>query len=592
MSSEPNFSRAESMEVDEGIQFFLDDDLLSATVNSSFAFEIDRRTSSNGSYLDFADSSSHEHAGAQVNGAEDVPSASRRNEEGDDGREQLLGGIQPEDRQTVIPTEEGGGGGGGGGGMQTQWRSRMLMVGLELVAFMTSVLLISLLFLLHNKFNATVHCFPADQIRRVRPDILQVRLAIKNVDYVDDVSRLLSQTSIARALGHQPRALDPSEAAQALTCDKKESRTRWKPFFSMLSRKQQSAQGRTNSSHVQGSAIKGRQETWGSAMWRRILGSGKRLEGLEEQAPSAASSGRAASPRTTYAYIFSKEKGFLMLSHRAMIDLNVSILNITIFEDDRCLGGGDLLSTWLISFVGLDSIVLNQFHTFFGGGYVHNVQTADLYNLNFARRSKKVEDVVYHKLGILCTSLVLAITTSTLVSFTLIETHARVLRFIVQLRHHNRHGASYLQLLLPHSLDSLAFLPIMIGVLMFLFEFFEDQVLAFLVFSLVWGNEIFRMVSPVVIEMMTMMVKVVVVVTMMSMIMIVKMMIIVVVMDLIMTTIVADQRFSYIAFACWASSFLTIILLFSNHVAPRSRYRRTSMHVTTTLYWSEQPQML
>ena len=67
------------------------------------------------------------------------------------------------------------------------------------------------------------------------------------------------------------------------------------------------------------------------------------------------------------------------------------------------------------------------------------------------------------------------------------------------------------------------------------------QVLAFLVFSLVWGNEIFRMVSPVAIENMTMMGKVVVVVTMMSMIMIVKMMTIMTMIVLIVTNIAADQ---------------------------------------------------
>ena len=42
--------------------------------------------------------------------------------------------------------------------------------------------------------------------------------------------------------------------------------------------------------------------------------------------------------------------------------------------------------------------------------------------------------------------------------------------------------------------QSLAFLPIMMGVLMFLFEFFEDQALAFMVFSVVWMSEVFSLV--------------------------------------------------------------------------------------------------
>ncbi len=45
-----------------------------------------------------------------------------------------------------------------------------------------------------------------------------------------------------------------------------------------------------------------------------------------------------------------------------------------------------------------------------------------------------------------------------------------------------------------HLLDSLVFVPIMLGVLFFLFEFFGDQVLAFLVLLSVWGCEIFSAV--------------------------------------------------------------------------------------------------
>ena len=43
-------------------------------------------------------------------------------------------------------------------------------------------------------------------------------------------------------------------------------------------------------------------------------------------------------------------------------------------------------------------------------------------------------------------------------------------------------------------LQVLAFLPIVMGVLMFLFEFFEDQALAFMVFFVVWLSQVFGMV--------------------------------------------------------------------------------------------------
>ena len=60
---------------------------------------------------------------------------------------------------------------------------------------------------------------------------------------------------------------------------------------------------------------------------------------------------------------------------------------------------------------------------------------------------------------------------------------------------HVRARLPLLPLVTYHLLDSLVFVPIMLGVLFFLFEFFGDQVLAFLVLLSVWGCEIFSAVA-------------------------------------------------------------------------------------------------
>jgi len=59
---------------------------------------------------------------------------------------------------------------------------------------------------------------------------------------------------------------------------------------------------------------------------------------------------------------------------------------------------------------------------------------------------------------------------------------------------HVRSRLSLLPLISYHLLDSLVFVPIMLGVLFFLFEFFGDHVLAFLVLIIVWGCEVFSAV--------------------------------------------------------------------------------------------------
>lgn len=281
--------------------------------------------------------------------------------------------------------------------------------------------------------------------------------------------------------------------------------------------------------------------------------------------PSYASS-RPRSPT----YLHSREKGYLLLSDEALASLNVTIHTVSLFPADACLGGGSSASWLLQYFVGYDTVILNQLHTLFQGGYVHNVHSYDLYNLNFPRVTESWEELLYHKIRVFVTSVLLVFTTTTLVAFTLRETHTRVLRFTVHLRYRHRHRAQYLPILLTHCLESLAFVPIMIGVLMFLFEFFEDQVLAFLVFSLVWSCEIFSMLRVRANRSMRMFPCFFFSLFLLFMVYLYSF----------------PLGFSYVAFACWSSSVLTVMLHFANRFPGQATYRAASMHVITTLLWA------
>lgn len=80
-------------------------------------------------------------------------------------------------------------------------------------------------------------------------------------------------------------------------------------------------------------------------------------------------------------------------------------------------------------------------------------------------------------------------------SFTLRETQERMLKFTYLLQHHVRNRMPYAPLVLTHVVESLVFVPIMVGVLFFLFEFFSDQLLAFMVLSVVWLCEVYSVIS-------------------------------------------------------------------------------------------------
>lgn len=70
---------------------------------------------------------------------------------------------------------------------------------------------------------------------------------------------------------------------------------------------------------------------------------------------------------------------------------------------------------------------------------------------------------------------------SALVSFTLRQTQIRMLEFTGQLRSYIRAGRPCARLVVRHVIASVAFVPGVVGILFFLFEFFNDQLLGFTV---------------------------------------------------------------------------------------------------------------
>ncbi|KAI7743551.1 hypothetical protein M8C21_000750 [Ambrosia artemisiifolia] len=149
--------------------------------------------------------------------------------------------------------------------------------------------------------------------------------------------------------------------------------------------------------------------------------------------------------------------------------------------------------------VGYDTILMNSLLNSPGQGYLFNYQTSEFYNLTYAHekpeRSANFGDYFATKCGVLMMSLFVFFTTTMSVSFTLRETQTRMLKFTVQLQHHARHRLPTFQLIFVHVIESLVFVPIMIGILFFLFEFYDDQLLAFMVLILVWLCELFTLIS-------------------------------------------------------------------------------------------------
>ena len=100
------------------------------------------------------------------------------------------------------------------------------------------------------------------------------------------------------------------------------------------------------------------------------------------------------------------------------------------------------------------------------------------------------------KLSVVLKTCFLYFITTTLVSFTLRETQERMLDFTQQLQAHVRVRRSVSVLVTRHFVDNLVFVPIMVGMIFFLIEFYSgDKILSFSVLSVVWLCEVFSVVS-------------------------------------------------------------------------------------------------
>ncbi|PNY16716.1 membralin, partial [Trifolium pratense] len=197
-------------------------------------------------------------------------------------------------------------------------------------------------------------------------------------------------------------------------------------------------------------------------------------------------------------YLYTMEKGYFLLPESAKSHHNICTVNVSISAWHSCFG-----NRWqqlLINrFVGYDTILINSLLSSPGQGYLYNYQSKEFYNLSFALEVPEVPakfgDYLVTKCGVLMMSLFVFFTTTMSVSFTLRETQTRMLKFTVQLQHHARHRLPTFQLIFVHVIESLVFVPIMIGILFFLFEFYDDQLLAFMVLILVWLCELFTLIS-------------------------------------------------------------------------------------------------
>lgn len=207
---------------------------------------------------------------------------------------------------------------------------------------------------------------------------------------------------------------------------------------------------------------------------------------------------------TSNTFRFARERGYLLLSELALrrIRQNQSVDVVHIDDTHTCLGPP--ISRWVLRrIVGYDTVAANAFSRLRkatkGPGYFLSLSSGRLLNLGYSDNDAnqvemlkptsswaliaftKLGLTVVWKAGALLTATFIMCTTGALVDFALREVQVRLLKLTDDLQYVMRAQIPYSGVMLKYALDGLVFVPIVAGVLFFLFEFFDDQILAFLV---------------------------------------------------------------------------------------------------------------
>ena len=247
--------------------------------------------------------------------------------------------------------------------------------------------------------------------------------------------------------------------------------------------------------------------------------------------------GSSTLPRDFYdrVYTFSKEKGLLMLPTAVREAKHITHIPVEI-NTSECFGGP--AGGWVMrNIIGEDVVVMNWFLSSFGGqGHMYSSSSKEMYNLYYTPQSQaswrakaikdsaremgpkkdnavgddssshvmgglaktlgtvSLVDKFVFKMGVTATTAFIFFAASTLVSFTLRETQHRMLKFTFLLQDRIRRSQAYASLIFTHVIESLVFVPIMMGMHFFLSATFSDQLIAFEVLSLVWLGEVYSVI--------------------------------------------------------------------------------------------------
>ncbi|KAG6610222.1 putative mitochondrial protein [Phytophthora cinnamomi] len=206
-------------------------------------------------------------------------------------------------------------------------------------------------------------------------------------------------------------------------------------------------------------------------------------------------------------FVYAQQKSLLaLLEHADALQTDVTMDTLYLPMKSQCfqLRWLDELPLWTLirdRVIGFDTILVNQLINHHGArGFFMREDSRVVVDMSYgvfnpAAAAQSWLRFVAMKFKILHTILFLFFVVTALVAFVLMETQKRMITFAALFQNRQQLQIPFANLVVTFFAQSLMFVPVMVGMLFFLFELYKDRFLAFGVMTVMWVGESFSVVS-------------------------------------------------------------------------------------------------
>ncbi|EFC45334.1 predicted protein [Naegleria gruberi] len=200
----------------------------------------------------------------------------------------------------------------------------------------------------------------------------------------------------------------------------------------------------------------------------------------------------------TRLFVYTTERGLFYIARESKQTLQVPVYTINLDWNEPCFDAfGGILPYILSYFIGYDTLMFNAFiqynHDFnhaytINSGMIYTKQFDEVYYL----KHFEYDDDFVTRFFVKISPLILYVVSFVLIYYLVRTTQMNILHLIIELQAHLNSVNQILRSFLTHLFQNIMFVPVLLGVIGFIDNFFGgDQKISLMVFCLIWLAQIF-----------------------------------------------------------------------------------------------------